>query len=100
MKPSKGLLMKTLFGLFLLLLSSPGVEAVPPPEKVVYRSNGDTLTGFLYRPAGKEPFPALILVHGDFGLTDWVKAQARRLAERGYVTLAVDLYRGDVPTDL
>jgi carboxymethylenebutenolidase len=35
------------------------------------------------------------MIHGDFGLTDGVKEQAKRLAGRGYVVLAVDLYRGE-----
>src|SRR5262249_38088519 len=36
----------------------------------------------------------------DFGLTGWIKDQARRLADRGYITLAVDLYRGEKPGNL
>jgi carboxymethylenebutenolidase len=42
----------------------------------------------------------LVVVHGDFGLTDSVKETARRLAGEGYVTLAVDLYRGQAVTNL
>jgi carboxymethylenebutenolidase len=57
---------------------------------MVYRHSGDDL----------DPRPALILVHTDFGLTDWEKAQARRLAGQGYVTLAIDLYRGEAVGDL
>ena len=52
------------------------------------------MRGYLCRPAGKEALPAVVVVHGDFGLTDWVKESARRLAGAGYVTLAVDLYHG------
>jgi carboxymethylenebutenolidase len=69
-------------------------------QTVSYASGKDTVRGTLHRPAGKGPFPAVILVHGDFGLTDWVKAQGRRLADRGYVTLAVDLYRGQPAGDV
>jgi carboxymethylenebutenolidase len=54
----------------------------------------------LHRPAGAGPFPALVVLHGDFGLSDGVKLQARRLAEMGYVTLAPDLYRGERPGEL
>jgi carboxymethylenebutenolidase len=54
----------------------------------------------LFRPAGNGPFPALVVVHGDHGLNDAVKAQARRLAGKGYLTLAIDLYRGEVPANL
>ena len=36
------------------------------------------------------------MVHEWWGLNDWVKEQASRLADQGYVALAVDLYRGKV----
>jgi carboxymethylenebutenolidase len=72
---------------------SPSPEA--SSEEVSYPSGKETVRGFLCRPAGKGPFPAVVVVHGDLGQTKWVKDQARRLAGRGYVALAVDLYRGE-----
>jgi carboxymethylenebutenolidase len=51
-------------------------------------------------PSAPHAMPAVILVHGDHGVTDWVKDEARRFAERGYAALAVDLYRGEVVSDL
>jgi carboxymethylenebutenolidase len=51
-------------------------------------------------PVGSGPFPALVLIHDDFGRTNWVTKQAERLAGRGYVVLAVDLYHGQALTDL
>jgi carboxymethylenebutenolidase len=75
-------------------------EAQAGAQTVSYPSGKTTLKGVLHRPAGKGPFPGIILVHGDFGLTDWVKEQGRRLADWGYVTLAVDLYRGRPAEDL
>jgi carboxymethylenebutenolidase len=47
---------------------------------------------------GKDPFPAIVVIHEWWGLNDWVKEQASKLADEGYVTLAVDLYRGKVAT--
>ena len=38
--------------------------------------------------------PGLLLLHEDHGLTDWEVEQGRKLAEAGYVVLAVDLYGG------
>ena len=38
------------------------------------------------------------MIHEWWGLNDWVKEQASRLADQGYVALAVDLYRGKVAT--
>ena len=65
-------------------------------KSVSYKSGDETVSGMLYTPAGKGPFPALVVIHEWWGLNDWVKEQASKLADQGYVTLAVDLYRGKV----
>src|SRR6478736_1831209 len=67
-------------------------------KNVTYKSGDDTVRGIVYTPDGKGPFPALVVIHEWWGLNDWVKEQASRLADEGYVTLAVDLYRGKVAT--
>lgn len=67
-------------------------------ETVNYRSGDETVSGYLARPKGKGPFPALVVIHEWWGLVDWIKENTRRFAERGYVALAVDLYRGQVAT--
>ena len=67
-------------------------------KQVSYKSGDETINGVLYVPAGKAPFPALVVIHEWWGLNDWVKEQASKLADQGYVTLAVDLYRGKVAT--
>jgi carboxymethylenebutenolidase len=77
-------------------LPAPGAAV----ETVAYPSKKETVRGLLYRPAGAGPFPAVVAVHGDFGRADAVTQQAQRLAEHGYMTLAVDLYRGETPGDL
>jgi carboxymethylenebutenolidase len=68
----------------------------PAVETVEYRSRHDTVRSLFYRPRGGGPFSAIVAVHEDFGLNDWMKDQATRLAGKGYVVLAVDLYRGEV----
>ncbi|MGC2248953.1 MAG: dienelactone hydrolase family protein [Terriglobales bacterium] len=65
-------------------------------KAVSYKSGDETVNGMIYTPAGKGPFPALIVIHEWWGLNDWVKEQASKLADQGYVALAVDLYRGKV----
>src|SRR5258706_1650762 len=65
-------------------------------KTVSYKPGNETWSGMLNSPAGKGPFPALIVIHEWWGLNDWVKEQASRLADQGYVALAVDLYRGKV----
>lgn len=67
-------------------------------KNVAYQSGDETVQGVLYAPEGKGPFPALVVIHEWWGLNDWVKEQASKLADEGYVTLAVDLYRGKVAT--
>jgi carboxymethylenebutenolidase len=67
-------------------------------KSVSYKSGDETVQAVLYKPAGKGPFPAIIVIHEWWGLNDWVKDQAAKLAGEGYVALAIDLYRGKVAT--
>lgn len=52
--------------------------------------------GYLVLPSSVGKQPAIIVIHEWWGLDPWVKQQAERFAKQGYVTLAVDLYRGKV----
>jgi carboxymethylenebutenolidase len=67
-------------------------------KSVSYKSGDETVQALLYTPAGKGPFPAIIVLHEYWGLNDWVKEQAAKLSDQGYVALAIDLYRGKVAT--
>jgi carboxymethylenebutenolidase len=67
-------------------------------KSVSYKSGDETVQAVLYTPAGKGPFPAIIVIHEWWGLNDWVKDQASKLAGQGYEALAIDLYRGKVAT--
>jgi len=55
-------------------------------------------TGYLVRPAGAGPFPGIIVIHEWWGINDNIRNEARKLAEAGYVALAVDLF-GKTTTD-
>src|SRR5437660_11590096 len=81
----------------LLLLTPAQTPAGIREEALTYRAGKETVKAVRYAPAGKGPFPAVVVLHGDFGLTAWVKQQARRLAEKGYLALAVDRYDGELP---
>jgi carboxymethylenebutenolidase len=72
------------------------VTAHAGEQTVSYKSGEETVSGFLARPEGKGPFPAVVVIQEWWGLNDWVKEQARALAKEGYAALAVDLYRGKV----
>ena len=67
-------------------------------KQVTYKSGDENVNGMLYEPAGKGPFPAIVIIHEWWGLNDWVKDEASKFADQGYVTLAIDLYRGKVAT--
>jgi len=65
-------------------------------KEVSYKSGDETVKALLYTPAGKGLFPAIVVIHEWWGLNDWVKEQASKLADEGYAALAIDLYRGKV----
>lgn len=69
-------------------------------RNVTFKSGDETVSGILYTPAAaakpKYPLPAIVIIHEWWGLNDWVKEEAAKFADEGYVTLAVDLYRGKV----
>jgi carboxymethylenebutenolidase len=71
----------------------------PRTETVQFPGGTETVSGFLAMPEKPGRYPALVVVHEWWGLTDWVKDQAQKLAEQGYIALAVDLYKGQVTTD-
>jgi carboxymethylenebutenolidase len=67
-------------------------------KQVSYKSGDETVNGILYEPSGSGRFPALVVIHEWWGLNDWIKDEASKFADQGYVTLAIDLYRGKVAT--
>ncbi len=50
---------------------------------------------FWAHPQAGGPFPGLILLHDDWGLTDHMRALAHRFAEVGYYVMVPDLFEGD-----
>jgi carboxymethylenebutenolidase len=88
---------KSIAILIILLFATSAFAATS--KDVSYKSGNDTVQGVLYTPKGKGPFPALVVIHEWWGLNDWVKEQAAKLADEGYEALAIDLYRGKVATN-
>ena len=66
----------------------PAVRA----QEVSFASGGDTIMGYLARPAeGNGPFPLVLICHENRGVSEYVRDVTRRFAKSGYVGLAVDL---------
>ena len=61
---------------------------------VTFPSGTQQLEGYLARPEGDGPFPALVIIHEIFGINENIKDIARRFADEGYIALAVDLFAG------
>ena len=80
----------------LSVLVAVGDAASIKTSIVSYVSNGDTVSAYLAEPAGAGKHPALIVIHEWWGLTDLIKEYARDFAGKGYVALAIDLYRGEL----
>jgi carboxymethylenebutenolidase len=62
-------------------------------EYVSYPSpggNSGTMRGYLVVPAGKGPFPAVLVVHENRGLNPYIEDVARRAAVEGFLALAPD----------
>lgn len=65
---------------------------------VRFASGGDTIAGALYAPAEAGPHPGVLILHDVWGLHEPYHAIGKRLADAGFVALALDLYaRGEKP---
>jgi carboxymethylenebutenolidase len=87
----------TVFGVALILTVT--ASAAVSQKDVSYSSGQETVQGVLFSPDSDGRHPGIIVIHEWWGLDNWVKQQAQKLAEQGYVALAVDLYRGKVTAD-
>jgi carboxymethylenebutenolidase len=60
-------------------------------QDVQFSSGVDTISSYLAKPGGEGPFPVILVCHENRGLTGHIRDVTRRLAQAGYVALAVDL---------
>jgi carboxymethylenebutenolidase len=63
-------------------------------------AEGHELHGYLARPEGEGPFPAVLLIHEWWGFNEGMTVLADALAAEGYLVLAADAYRGEVTNNL
>jgi dienelactone hydrolase len=96
--PMRGLALLASAGLLALLLAGR-IAMAAGPDSVEFRDGDLTLKGFLYRPDGPGPFPAVVAMHNCGGLVnasgtiatryrDW----ALQLVKAGFVVLFPDSY--------
>ena len=85
---------------FGLIAAALAVRAqTPKTQTVEFPSGKETVGGFLAVPEKPGTYPGLVVIHEWWGLNDWVKEETQKLADQGYVALAVDLYRGKIATN-
>ncbi len=82
-----------------LAIAATAFAAPVKGQDISLPSGSETIAGYLAAPESPGKHPALVVIHEDWGLTDWVKEQTGKLAGQGYVALAVDLYRGQLAHD-
>lgn len=78
--------------------SKDRLEKSPRHHEWVKVQHGDrTVHAFLVFPEVKDKVPAVVVIHENRGLTDWVRSVADQLAEAGYIAIAPDLLSGAGP---
>ena len=84
------------------LAQQPAEQKALDDPKVVhggvsFKNGADTIKGYLARPKAKGHRRALIVLHGNPGLPEWVRNFTARLAQAGYVGMVIDLNSRVVP---
>jgi dienelactone hydrolase len=54
--------------------------------------DGDALEGYIARPEGEGPFPAVIIYHSGIGLKPFECDKAKALAKLGYLAVVADMF--------
>jgi carboxymethylenebutenolidase len=66
-------------------LSVAPAQTPPTPAEVTFASGGLVLHGFLYKPEGQGPFPAVLWNHGSERRPGWLPELAPLFLKQGYV---------------
>src|SRR5215470_12395965 len=66
-------------------------------EWVTLKHDNHSVQAFVVYPEVKGKAPAVVVIHEIFGLTDWVRSVADKLAAAGYIAIAPDLLSGFGP---
>ena len=97
-----GLLCRLMLGVALGLgglIAVQEAEAEVKTKEIAYQDGGVTLKGVLaWDDAVGGARPGVLVVHEWWGLNDYAKSRAVKLAEQGYVAFALDMYGDDKVT--
>ncbi|MDZ4701968.1 MAG: dienelactone hydrolase family protein [Rhodothermales bacterium] len=66
-------------------------------EWVTVQAGDRQVDAFVVFPEGAEKALSVVVIHENWGLSDWVRGVADRLAEAGYIAIAPDLLSGAGP---
>jgi carboxymethylenebutenolidase len=94
--------------------AGPGAGAIPPGESgakaalersprhhewaaIAVPGKEGKVSAFVAYPERKDKAPVVIVIHEIYGLTDWIRAVADRLAAEGFIAIAPDLLSGRGP---
>ena len=102
------MLKKTICALFVASLVACAHQQAPPAssslettprhdEWVRIDSSGRPLHAYVVYPQVSDKAPAVIVIHENRGLTDWVRTVADQVAANGYIAIAPDLLSGAGP---
>jgi len=81
----KSLAFAVFFALFVLFHATAFAQSPPSPLEVTFSSGNLVLHGFLYKPEGKGPFPAILWNHGSERRPGWLPELAPIFLSKGYV---------------
>ena len=108
------LLLAAIVSLFVVALSWADTLPIPPGEagakaaldtsvrhhewvKIAIPGTEVKLNTFVAYPERKDKGPVVVVIHEVYGLTDWVRAVADRLAGDGFIAIAPDMLSGKGP---
>jgi carboxymethylenebutenolidase len=70
--------------------AGPDIEDIEAGD-VSFPGPGSDILGYLARPAGDGPYPAILIIHENRGLLPHFEDVARRYAVEGFVAFAIDM---------
>jgi len=86
------------------MVKLPGIASAQDKSDIIsqnvwFEGKGGALGGYLARPAGKGPYPGVIVIHENRGVTDYIQDVTKNLAREGYVGLSVNLVSRSLGAD-